>query len=382
MNLEPLKEAFRRGTLRILGMESKTAHRNLEGLVTTGDGFGLVDDHINRMRSGESQAHDFADPSRSFLPLVRRRADGGFDFRAFYVDSSDPAEPQRAPVAAVALAGADDASRDNDPQVDESGVEPFESPCEPDTAPPDRRPPPALPARQAEPATIRTPSPPPQSTLDLSEETDDADKEEDLGLVHQLLTDYHARKLRWYEQFIEGVKDAHDPQRVLHMIAGNKETDDLWSDTPMTVGPTLSWENLPRIRVPLPFKERMYVLGRVVGIDSPNTSRIKITGEVLLTPKYADVLRKLTNNPSKVMTPLLDSNDLSHRLLLYWNRGRVRFKIRLSRGLAIQSLESAVIEDAYLEDITDEQIEEQVEWTAEALRRRPPDEPEWRARSV
>ena len=108
MNLEPLKEAFRRGTLRILGMESKTVHRNLEGLVTTGDGFGLVDDHINRMRSGESQAHDFADPSRSFLPLVRQRADGGFDFRAFYVDSSDPAEPQRAPVAAVALAGADD----------------------------------------------------------------------------------------------------------------------------------------------------------------------------------------------------------------------------------------------------------------------------------
>ena len=382
MNLEPLKEAFRRGTLRILGMESKTAHRNLEGLVTTGDGFGLVDDHINRMRSGESQAHDFADPSRSFLPLVRQRADGGFDFRAFYVDSSDPAEPQRAPVAAVALAGADDDSRDNDPQVNESGVEPFEPPCEPDTAPTDRRPPPALPARQAEPATIRTPSPPPQSTLDLSEETDDADKEEDLSLVHQLLTDYHARKLRWYEEFIEGVKDAHDPQRVLHMIAGNKESDDLWSDTPMTVGPTLSWENLPRIRVPLPFKERMYLLGSVVGIDSPNTGRIKITSEVLLTPKYADVLRKLTHNASKVMTPLLDSTDLSHRLLLYWNRGRVRFKIRLSRGLAIESLESAVIEDAYLEDITDEQIEEQVEWTAEALRRRPPDAPEWRARGA
>jgi hypothetical protein len=132
----------------------------------------------------------------------------------------------------------------------------------------------------------------------------------------------------------------------------------------------------------LGFKERMYVLGRVVGIDSPNTSRIKITGEVLLTPKYAEVLRKLTHNSSKVMTPLLESNDLSHRLLLFWNRGRVRFKIRLSRGLAIESLESAVIEDAYLEDITDEQIEEQVEWAAEALRRRPPDEPEWRARSV
>ena len=44
--------------------------------------------------------------------------------------------------------------------------------------------------------------------------------------------------------------------------------------------------------------------------------------------------------------------------------------------------ESAVIEDAYLDDITDEQIEEQVEWTAEALRRRPPAEPEWPARSV
>jgi hypothetical protein len=166
------------------------------------------------------------------------------------------------------------------------------------------------------------------------------------------------------------------------MLAGNKESDDLWSDTVMKFGPTLSWDNLPRIRVPLPFKERMYVLGRVVGIDSPNTSRIKITGEVLLTPKYAEVLRKLTHNSSKVMTPLLESNDLSHRLLLFWNRGRVRFKIRLSRGLAIESLESAVIEDAYLEDITDEQIEEQVEWAAEALRRRPPDEPEWRARSV
>lgn len=382
MNLEPLKEAFRRGTLRILGMENKTAHRDLNGLVTTGDGYGLVDDHIRRMRSGESQAHDFADPSRSFLPLVRQRADGGFDFRAFYVDSSDPAEPQRVPVVAVALAGADDVSRYNDPQVDESSVEPFEPLCEPDTASPDKRPPPSLPARQAEPATIRTPSPPPQSTLDLSEETDDADKEEDLRLVHQLLTDYHARKLRWYEQFIEGVKDAHDPQRVLHMIADNKESDDLWSDTSMTVGPSLSWENLPRIRVPLPFKERMYVLGRVVGIDSPNTRRIKITGEVLLTPKYADVLRRLTNNASNVMTPLLDSNDLSHRLLLYWNRGRVRFKIRLSRGLAIQSLESAVIEDAYLDDISDEQIEEHVEWTTEALRRRPPDVPEWRARSV
>lgn len=44
--------------------------------------------------------------------------------------------------------------------------------------------------------------------------------------------------------------------------------------------------------------------------------------------------------------------------------------------------ESAVVEDGYLDDITDEQIEEQVEWTAEALRRRPPDAPEWRARSA
>lgn len=392
MNDESLNEAFHRGELRVIGMSQSSIGHSTASMVRTDDGFTTIYDQVDDLQSKRHQVRLFADPTRLHLGVSRPDGHGGFECRALYVEFKDSRAvdaEQLTPPATV-----DSSAEVGDP--DDQGT--FGASVEP--GPPARQPrnehgpvieketPPAAPEKRPEPPSISVPiqRQKQQASLGLEVSADHASEQADIRLVHEMLTDYHANRLVWYEDFMARIRrDGANHGRVLQMLCGDGMGDDNndWADTTMTMGLSLSWDGLPRIRASLPLKKRMIVIGRVDGVEAPESKRIRVTHEHLVTKIHAPELAMLTSDGKhKTLVLRADSSDLYKRALLYCDRGQVRFKLRLSRGLAIERRPEAVIEDAYLENVEDQQIDDHIQWIAEALRRRPPREPEWVERSL
>jgi hypothetical protein len=387
MNQDPVYEAFLKGKLRFKPSAALPVPRAFEHLKKTADGWLLGVQLVDELSKGLNEITGRADQSQKFVAALRPLSDGrlGFEFQSLYVDepaSEGPSEKINEP------ATADTGEAAHAPEVKVASaaraISLAEAPFElgTDDAPPPSSSP-AMPERRSESQALSIPAPMPseQQALDLKRASTRAETEADHRLAHELLMDYHAdpRRSRWYEDFMPRIeRDAGKRELVLQLL---REVDH-WSDTSMSVGPDLCWDGLSGIKTALPFEKPLVFLGYIEVLEKPEFKRVKVSCEHLVTGHYAEAIRLLSRGNPATMRLGIGSDELSKRLALYWDRGLVRFKVRLSRELALEAPFDGVIEDAYLEDPSIEDIDALTKWAVDVISRRPPEEPLWTERSL
>lgn len=387
MNQDPIYEAFLKGKLRFKPSAALPVPRAFEHLKKTADGWLLGVQLVEELSNGLDEITGRADKSQKFFAGLRPLSDGrlGFEFQNLYVDEAasngssevldEPATggTGSAPHALdVALASA----------AREAGAAeaPFEPAADNAPAPSSSS---AMPERRSESQALSVPAPrpPEQRHLDIERDSDQTETEADHRLVHELLMDYHAepRRRRWYEDFMPRiVREANKAEMVLQQL----RDVDHWSDSLMSEGPTLCWDGLAGITTALPFEKPLVFLGHVEVLEKPELKRVKVSCAHLVTGHHAEAVRLLSRGNPSTMRLGIGSDELSKRLALYWDRGLVRFKVRLSRELALEAPYDGVIEDAYLEDPSVEDTDALTKWAIEVISRRPPKEPLWTERSL
>lgn len=387
MNQDPINEAFLNGKLRFKPSAALPVPRTFEHLKKTADGWLLGVKLVEEVSNGLEEITGRADQSQKFVAALRPLSDGrlGFEFQSLYVDepaSKGSGEKVDEPATAE-TGGAKDAwevavaSADSEISVAEV---PFEQGADDAPSPSSS---PAMSERRSEfqALSVPAPRPPEQQDLDIERVSDPTETEADHRLVHELLMDYHAepRRRRWYEDFMPRiVGEANKPELVLQQL----RDVDHWSDSLMSEGPNLCWDGLAGITTALPFEKPLVFLGHVEVLEKPELRRVKVSCEHLVTGHHAEAVRLLSRGNPSTMRLGIGSDELSKRLAMYWDRGPVRFKVRLSRELALEAPYDGVIEDAYLEDPSVEDTDALTKWATEVISRRPPKEPLWTERSL
>lgn len=387
MNQDPILEAFRNGKLRFKPSVVPPLPRVFEHLSRTADGWLIGVEVVDELSKGLNQITALADKSLKFLSGVRPLSDGrrGFEFQNLYVEeaaseetSEDIDEPVTTdPVGAVHDQNASAAPAARQLHQAEAHVEPatLEWPTAPST--------PAMLERrsEAQALSVSVPMPTEQPDLEIARVAEPTDAETAYRLAHEMLTDYHAerRRLSWYEDFMSRLEKRPD---IREMVLQVLRDVDHWSDMTMSRGDTLCWDGLTGITTALPFEKPLVFVGYVEALDRPEHKRVKVSCAHLVTTHHSEAIRLLSRGNPATLSLGIGSEELGKRLALYWDRGLVRFKVRLKRGLALEAPYQGVIEDAYLEAPSIEVTEELTTWAQAVVARRPPNEPLWTDRSL
>jgi hypothetical protein len=216
-----------------------------------------------------------------------------------------------------------------------------------------------------------------QAELLVDVQVETAKREEDGRLVQQLLYDYHCvpRKLIWFDDADRRiVNGAHDPIWVRAQLVAPP----LFGGLEMRDGGAQYVERLLGALEPLPLFKPMFVVGKVIALRPPQLRELEISLKRLVTPEHTGAMRELSDQANgRPLRVKVQSDELGRRLALYWNRGTVRFKLRLNRSLRADARYEVVIEDAYLEGLSAEQHARLIEDCARELQRQAPSEKEW-----
>lgn len=216
-----------------------------------------------------------------------------------------------------------------------------------------------------------------QAGLLEAEQVHAAKRDEDVRLVHQLLSDFHSepRKLIWYEDVERRiVHGAHDPVWVRdHLvevppILASAAYGEFAQDGARPEG----------ISRPLPMRNPVFIVGDVATLHPPRNRMVEISLKRIVTDEHRGLMRehfdRLHGRPLRM---LFNSDELGRRLANYWGRCQVRFKLRLSRSLAVGRPIEMVLEEAYPDGLTAEQHAQLVQESVLDLGRQAPSEMEW-----
>ena len=413
MKHDSSEEAFRAGRISAIQSDHGLIPQSVSDLAGTADGFHLCTDLIDLVERGRSRIKGTADPARPHVLAVRLSGRAQLEFRVFYVepqqvvdesngdDRARPAvieggarthraplqPPPEVPQEVAAQVHAPDASG----TAPEAGVEPVSServaPTESATqqsradayAGDDSQ------SQARDDAVPHLPSPPRTGTEVPTEQPSTLGElfqpknatvlalrdAKDTRLAHKILRAERAGRLKHYEDFIEQLKKAHNPLRVRELLTATYQQGHITVDR---LG-SLDWSGLEGITKAVPLRRAMFVRGRIGPIAAPGSLRCRLYVEALLSREHDEVVRSLVHK-GNLNCHILD-RGVALKIAPLWDRGYVRVKLGVRRGLAPEARFGVTIEDAYLEQCDDEQRNALANELAEQVRRAPPAEPEW-----